>query len=77
LKRPKNNGFGKLELIISLMIIGVLAFLSIPIYNSWVVGNAENKSGPSPKLSTPASADLETEPDSNGSNIPAKVLPKK
>jgi Tfp pilus assembly protein PilE len=77
LKRSKNNGFGKLELIISLMIIGVLAFLSIPIYNSWVAKEAENKSGPSSKLSTPASAELEAQPDSNQSNIPAKVLPKK
>ena len=36
LKSSRNKGYGKLEVIISVMIIGVLVFLSIPIYNSWV-----------------------------------------
>ncbi|MBT3635955.1 MAG: hypothetical protein HN531_03380 [Opitutae bacterium] len=59
------------------MIIGVLAFLSIPIYNSWVAEDREASPPPKPKPSTPAPADPSAEPDSNESEPPTKVLPKK
>ena len=77
MKRSKNNGFGKLGLIISLMIIGVLAFLSIPIYNSWVAEDSEASPPPKPEPFDPVPAEPSAEPDSNESEPPTKVLPKK
>ena len=77
MKSSRNKGFGKLEVIISLMIIGVLAFLSIPIYNSWVAEDSEASPPPNPKPSTPVPADPNTGSDSNETEPPAKVLPQK
>ncbi|MBN37682.1 MAG: hypothetical protein CMI29_04375 [Opitutae bacterium] len=77
LKASKNTGFGKFELIILLLIIGVLAFLSIPIYNSWVAKESEPSQTTKPKPSSPLATASSSETDSNKSESSSTVPPAK
>jgi Tfp pilus assembly protein PilE len=72
-KKPRNQGFGKVELIISIMIIGVLIFLSTPIYNSWKV--SEQETSPSSET-TPMSPNWNSGLEENTSEFPVQVLPQ-
>jgi len=73
LKNSRNKGFGKLEIIIVLMIIGVLIFLSIPIYNSW---QAEEPADGNTTTQPPSSPQWNSGSDTNGSETPVYVLPR-
>jgi Tfp pilus assembly major pilin PilA len=75
LKNSKTKGFGKIEVIIALMIIGVLIFLSIPIYNSWQAEDPvdDNATGTGP---SPTSPQWNSGSDSNSSETPVRVLPR-
>jgi len=75
LKNSIPKGFGKLEIIIALMIIGVLIFLAAPIYNSWQAGDPvdENATGTTPSSTSPH---WNSGSDSNGSETPVLVLPR-
>jgi Tfp pilus assembly major pilin PilA len=75
LKNSKTKGFGKLEIIIALMMIGVLIFLAIPIYNSW---QAEDPVDDNTTGTTPPSTSPQWNPgsDSNSSESPVYVLPR-
>jgi len=75
LKNSRTRGFGKLEVVIVLMIIGVLIFLAIPIYNSWQaedpVDDNTTETG-----QTPTSPQWNSGSDSNSSETPVHVLPR-
>jgi type IV pilus assembly protein PilA len=75
LKNSRTKGFGKLEVIIALMIIGVLIFLAIPIYNSLRAGDPvdDNATKASPSSTSPQ---WNSGSDSNGSETPVHVLPR-
>ena len=70
------KGYGKLEVISSVVIIGVLVFLFIPIYNSWVSGDDDTNANPTSVPSNPAPLNPSTQPDSNESDPEPKVLPQ-
>ena len=75
LKNIRTKGFGKLEVIIVLMMIGVLIFLAIPIYNSWQAKNPVNDdtTGTPPPSTSPQ---WNSGSDSNSSETPVHVLPR-
>jgi Tfp pilus assembly protein PilE len=75
LKNNTTKGFGKLELVIVLMIIGVLIFLVIPIYNSWQVEDPVDENTTGTELA-PTSSQWNPGSDSNSSETPVYVLPR-
>ena len=75
MKSSRNKGYGKLEVIISVMIIGVLVFLSIPIYNSWVSEDNKPSANPTSAPSNPTPLNPSTQTDSNGSDHRPRFYP--
>ena len=77
MKDSRSRGAGKVELVLALMIIGLLIFLSVSIYNSLKADEANEPPGKeivppptSPKWNSGADA------ESNGSETPVIVLPR-
>jgi len=75
LKNSRSRGFGKVEGIIILMIIGLLIFLTIPIYNSLTTDEAVDENNTGTQL-VPTSSQWNPGSESNSSDTPVYVLPR-
>jgi len=75
LKNSRSKGFGKVEGIIALMIIGLLIFLAIPIYNSLTTVEPVDENTTGTQLA-PTSSQWNPGFESNDSDTPVYVLPR-
>lgn len=75
MKNSRSRGFGKVEGIIILMIIGLLIFLTIPIYNSLTTDEPVDKNTTGTQLA-PTSSQWNPGFESNDSDTPVYVLPR-
>ncbi len=75
MKNSRTRGFGKVEGIIILMIIGLLIFLTIPIYNSLTTDEAVDENTTGTQL-VPTSSQWNPGFESNDSDTPVYVLPR-
>ena len=75
MKNSRSRGFGKVEGIIILMIIGLLIFLAIPIYNSLTTDEPVDENTTGTKLA-PTSSQWNPGYESNDSDTPVYVLPR-
>lgn len=74
MKNSRSKGFGKVEGIIALMIIGLLIFLAIPIYNSLTTVEPVDENTTGTQLA-PTSSQWNPGAESNSSDTPVYVLP--
>ena len=75
MKNSRSRGFGKVEGVIILMIIGLLIFLAIPIYNSLTTDEPVDENTTGTQLA-PTSSQWNPGFESNDSDTPVYVLPR-